>query len=138
MLKYVVAYLGAGLTFAAIDAVWLTTMADRLYRPVIGPLMADKPNMTAAVIFYLISIGGIVFLAIVPALKEAAWTRALLNGAVLGFVAYATYDLTNQATLKVWATAITVTDIAWGTLLTAAGATAGGWALRRLSREPRP
>ncbi len=64
MLKYVVAYLGAGLTFAAIDAVWLTTMADRLYRPVIGPLMADKPNMTAAVIFYLISIGGIVFLAV--------------------------------------------------------------------------
>ena len=51
MLKYVAAYLGAGLTFAAIDAVWLTTMADRLYRPVIGPLMADKPNMTAAVIF---------------------------------------------------------------------------------------
>lgn len=119
MLKYVVAYLGAGLTFAAIDAVWLTTMADRLYRPVIGPLMADKPNMTAAVIFYLISIGGIVFLAIVPALKEAAWTRALLNGAVLGFVAYATYDLTNQATLSVWSTRLTIIDLCWGTTLTA-------------------
>ena len=117
MLKYVVAYLGAGLTFAAIDAVWLTTMADRLYRPVIGPLMADKPNMTAAVIFYLISIGGIVFLAIVPVLKEAAWTRALLNGAVLGFVAYATYDLTNLATLRDWPVLVTVVDITWGTVL---------------------
>ena len=130
MLKYVVAYLGAGLTFAAIDAVWLTTMADRLYRPVIGPLMADKPNMTAAVIFYLISIGGIVFLAIVPALKEAAWTRALLNGAVLGFVAYATYDLTNQATLSVWSTRLTIIDLCWGTTLTAV-ASVGGYFVAR-------
>ena len=130
MLKYVVAYLGAGLTFAAIDAVWLTTMAGRLYRPVIGPLMADKPNMTAAVIFYLISIGGIVFLAIVPALKEAAWTRALLNGAVLGFVAYATYDLTNQATLSVWSTRLTIIDLCWGTTLTAVASVGGYFAAR--------
>lgn len=130
MLKYVAAYLGAGLTFAAIDAVWLTTMADRLYRPVIGPLMADKPNMTAAVIFYLISIGGIVFLAIVPALKEAAWTRALLNGAVLGFVAYATYDLTNQATLSVWSTRLTIIDLCWGTTLTAVASVGGYFAAR--------
>ncbi|NWE52511.1 DUF2177 family protein [Brevundimonas sp. P7753] len=130
MLKYVVAYLGAGLTFAAIDAVWLTTMADRLYRPVIGPLMADKPNMTAAVIFYLISIGGIVFLAIVPALKEAAWTRAFLNGAVLGFVAYATYDLTNQATLSVWSTRLTIIDLCWGTTLTAVASVGGYFAAR--------
>lgn len=130
MLKYVAAYLGAGLTFAAIDAVWLTTMADRLYRPVIGPLMADKPNMTAAVIFYLISIGGIVFLAIVPALKEAAWTRALLNGAVLGFVAYATYDLTNQATLSVWSTRLTIIDLCWGTALTAVASVGGYFAAR--------
>ena len=130
MLKYVAAYLGAGLTFAAIDAVWLTTMADRLYRPVIGPLLADKPNMTAAVIFYLISIGGIVFLAIMPALKEAAWTRALLNGAVLGFVAYATYDLTNQATLSVWSTRLTIIDLCWGTTLTAVASVGGYFAAR--------
>ena len=130
MLKYIAAYLGAGLTFAAIDAVWLSTMADRLYRPVIGPLMADKPNMTAAVIFYLISIGGIVFLAIMPALKEAAWTRALLNGAVLGFVAYATYDLTNQATLSVWSTRLTIIDLCWGTTLTAVASVGGYFAAR--------
>ena len=87
MIKYVAAYFGAGLTFAAIDFVWLTTMTDRLYRPVLGPIMADKPDMKAAVLFYLISIAGTVFLAIAPALKDGNWTRAALNGAVLGFVA---------------------------------------------------
>lgn len=130
MIKYLFAYLGAGLTFAAIDAVWLTTMVNRLYRPVIGPIMADKPDMTAAVIFYLISIAGTVFLAIDPALKEGSWTRAALNGAVLGFVAYATYDLTNQATLNVWSWKLTITDIIWGTTLTALSATGGYFAAR--------
>ncbi|NBB52858.1 DUF2177 family protein, partial [Rhizobium sp. CRIBSB] len=70
MRKYVAAYLGAGLSFAAIDAVWLTNMTDRLYRPVLEPILADKPDMTAAVAFYLISIFGTVFLAIAPALKS--------------------------------------------------------------------
>jgi len=130
VIKYVFAYLGAGLTFAVIDAAWLTTMVNRLYRPVIGPIMADKPDMTAAVIFYLISIAGTVFLAIDPALREGSWTRALLNGAVLGFIAYATYDLTNQATLNVWSWKLTITDILWGTTLTSLSATGGYFAAR--------
>lgn len=128
MLKFVAAYIGAGLTFAIIDAVWLTTMTDRLYKPVIGSIMAPRPDMTAAVIFYLISIAGTVFLAIAPALREGEWTRAMINGAVLGFVAYATYDLTNQATLSVWSVKLTIIDIAWGTVLTAASATGGYFA----------
>ena len=130
MIKYVAAYLGAGLTFAAIDFVWLTTMTNRLYKPVIGPIMADKPDMKAAVAFYLISIAGTVFLAIAPALKEGNWTRAALNGAVLGFVAYATYDLTNQATLAVWQTRLTIIDLIWGTTLTMVSATGGYFAAR--------
>lgn len=130
MLKYLFAWLGAGVTFAAIDAVWLTTMTDRLYKPVLGPLLAAKPDMRAAVLFYLISISGTVFLAIVPALREHAWSRAALNGAVLGFVAYATYDLTNQATLAGWATKLTVIDLAWGTALTALAAMGGYFAAR--------
>ncbi|MFN3878729.1 MAG: DUF2177 family protein [Brevundimonas sp.] len=130
MIKYVAAYLGAGLTFAAIDFVWLTTMTDRLYKPVLGPIMADKPDMKAAVAFYLISIAGTVFLAIAPALKEGNWTRAALNGAVLGFVAYATYDLTNQATLAVWQTKLTIIDLIWGTTLTMVSATGGYFAAR--------
>jgi uncharacterized membrane protein len=130
MIKYVAAYLGAGLTFAAIDFVWLTTMTDRLYKPVLGPIMLDKPDMKAAVAFYLISIAGTVFLAIAPALKEGNWTRAALNGAVLGFVAYATYDLTNQATLAVWQTRLTIIDLIWGTTLTMVSATGGYFAAR--------
>ena len=131
MIKYVAAYLGAGLTFAAIDFVWLTTMTDRLYRPVLGPIMADKPDMKAAVAFYLISIAGTVFLAIAPALKEGNWTRAAINGAVLGFVAYATYDLTNQATLRGWPLTITLVDIAWGTIASGLAATISYLALSR-------
>ena len=130
MIKYVAAYLGAGLTFAAIDFVWLTTMTNRLYKPVIGPIMADKPDMKAAVAFYLISIAGTVFLAITPALKEGNWTRAAINGAVLGFVAYATYDLTNQATMAVWQTKLTIIDLIWGTTLTMLSATGGYFAAR--------
>lgn len=128
MLKWIAAYIGTAVAFAAIDFVWLTNMTDRLYRPVIGPIMAAKPDMVAAVAFYVIYIGGIVILAIAPALKEGAWTRAALNGAVLGFVAYATYDLTNQATLANWSARLTVIDIAWGTTLTLLAATAGYFA----------
>ena len=128
MRKWIAGYLGAAVTMAAIDAVWLTTMVDRLYRPVIGPIMAEKPDMVAAVIFYLMYIGGICFLAIAPALKEKTWTRALINGAVLGLIAYGTYDLTNQATLAVWQTKLTVVDLIWGTVLTTAAATAGYFA----------
>ncbi|MEY4555904.1 MAG: hypothetical protein RL093_1023 [Pseudomonadota bacterium] len=130
MIKYIVAYLGAGVTFAAIDAVWLTTMTNRLYKPVLGPILADKPDMKAAVAFYLISIFGTVFLAIAPALREGGWQRAAINGAVLGFVAYATYDLTNQATLNVWSLRLTLIDLCWGTALTTVSALGGYFAAR--------
>jgi uncharacterized membrane protein len=130
MLKWIAAYVAAGLAIAAVDFVWLTTMTDRLYKPVLGPIMKPVPDMTAAVLFYLIYIFGIVFLAIAPALKHRTWTRAALNGAVLGFVAYATYDLTNQATLAVWEVRLTVVDMAWGTFLTTFAATVGYLAAR--------
>ena len=109
MIRFILAYLGAGVTFAAIDAVWLTTMTDRFYKPLLGPILAPVPDMRAAVVFYLIS-----------------------NGAVLGFVAYATYDLTNQATLAQWSTQLTIVDICWGTVLTAVSAT-GGYFVARLA-----
>ncbi|MBU1346297.1 MAG: DUF2177 family protein [Alphaproteobacteria bacterium] len=133
MLKWIAAYVGSGLAFAAIDFVWLSTMTERLYKPVIGPIMAPKPDMIAAVAFYLIFIGGIVFFAVAPALREGAWTRAALNGAVLGFVAYATYDLTNQATLAVWDIKLTILDLIWGTVLSTAAATAGYFAASAVS-----
>ena len=132
MLKYAIAYLGTGLVFAAIDAVWLTLTNSRLYRPTLDPILADQINLTAAVVFYLVYITGILALAVIPA---TSWTKALTNGAMVGALAYATYDLTNQATMKVWSTTITLADITWGTFLTATSATAGylilNWAKAR-------
>ena len=130
MLKYLAGYLGAGLAFAAIDAVWLPTMTNRIYKPILGPILADKPDMKAAVAFYLIYIAGIVFFAISPALRDGGLARAALNGAVLGFIAYATYDLTNQATLNVWSSRLTLIDLAWGTVLTLSASSIGYLAAR--------
>lgn len=129
-MRYLLAYLGAGVTMGILDALWLTVMGGRLYRPAIGAIMADRPDMRAAVVFYLLYVFGIVFLAIMPALKEGSLVRALASAAVFGLVAYATYDLTNQATLKVWPVHITLVDMAWGAFVTTAAAL-GGYLLAR-------
>ena len=124
-MKYAIAYVSTMAVFLAIDAVWLTTMASRLYRRHIGDLLADAFNPAPAVLFYLIYAVGIVVFAVVPALGNGRWVTALTHGALLGFVAYAAYDLTNHATLRGWPVVITVIDICWGTLLTAVAAAAG-------------
>lgn len=124
------AYLATGVTFLAMDAVWLTTMSSRLYKPRIGALMADKPALAPAVAFYLIYLAGVLVLAILPAAREDSWRRLVQNAAVFGLCAYATYDLTNQATLKTWSTTVTLADIAWGALVTTVAACAGYAALR--------
>ena len=125
-----IAYVSTAVVFLALDAVWLGTMAYRLYRPAIGHLMADRFSLAPAVLFYLLYVAGAVVFAVMPALASGRWTTALGLGALLGLLAYATYDLTNQATLSVWATKLTVLDIAWGTVLTAASATGGFFAAR--------
>lgn len=127
MLKYVIAYLATGLVFAAVDAVWLTWSNERLYRPTLNPVLADEVNLKAAAVFYVVYILGIMALVVSPA---TSWTKAMTTGAILGAVCYATYDLTNQATLKVWSTKITLADITWGAFVTALAATAGYLALR--------
>ena len=124
MLNHLAAYLGAGVVFAALDAVWLTQVGPRLYRPLLDPVLAEKPAMGAAAAFYLVYVLGVVLLAVAPN-RDASLARVAVTGAMLGAMAYATYDLTNQATLKVWATRITLIDIGWGAFVTAAGATAG-------------
>ena len=124
-MKYAIAYVSTTAVLLAIDAVWLTTMASRLYRRHIGDLLAETFNPAPAALFYLIYAVGIVVFAIVPALGSGRLATALIQGALLGFVAYATYDLTNHATLRDWPVIITVIDICWGTFLTAAAATAG-------------
>ncbi len=133
MLKYLITFLGTAAAFASLDAVYLTLAGQKVYRPLLDYALADKPAMPAAVVFYVVYVLGVVLLAILPN-KDAGLGKVALTGALLGAMCYATYDLTNQATLKVWATRITIIDICWGTFLTAVGASAGYLAWRWASK----
>lgn len=125
MKLYVLSYIATAILFFACDAVWLSTAGNSLYRPLLGDLVLEKFNVAAAVVFYLIYVVGAVYFAIAPAVASGRWTTALANGALFGFFAYGTYDLTNQATLKGWPTTITIVDMCWGTVLTAVCAALG-------------
>ena len=133
MLKWLIAYGASAAVFVAGDMAWLTLMGPRLYRPVLGPLLADRFRLLPALAFYLLYLAGVLVLAVSPALKGADLRRALASGAVLGLVAYATYDLTNQATLRTWATRLSLVDMAWGAVLTAVAAGAGFVAARTVT-----
>lgn len=106
--------------FLGIDMIWLTFIAKNFYAKQIGFLMAKNPNILAAFIFYLIFIAGLVVFVITPALDKKMWLQALLAGALFGLVTYATYDLTNLATVKDWPIVVTIVDLAWGMFVSAA------------------
>jgi uncharacterized membrane protein len=118
MLKLLSSYAIATVFFFAIDMLWLGVIAKKLYREKLGFILSDEVNWTAALVFYFIYIAGILFFAVYPALRDFSWQMALLNGAVLGFLCYATYDLTNMATIAKWPLQIVLIDIVWGTVLT--------------------
>ena len=125
MMRFVVAYMSVAVVFLVLDALWLGVFALGMYRRELGPLLLDRPNLMIAGIFYLLIVGGVVILAVLPALDSGGWTRALWTGAVLGLVAYATYDITNLSTLRNWSLTVTLVDLAWGTVVTAVSAVAG-------------
>lgn len=125
MLPYITAYGFTAIVFFGLDFIWLSTMGSSFYKDRLGDLMLAQPNLPVAGVFYLVYVGGVVFLAITPALAQNNWTYALIAGAVLGLVAYGTYDFTNLATLKNWSVSMSLVDLAWGTGLTALSATAG-------------
>jgi uncharacterized membrane protein len=127
-MKWIVAYLAAGLVFGALDALWLRWAGPNLYRPVIGEIMAAEFRLGAAAAFYLLYLAGMVWFAVRPGIESGQVGTALLNGALLGALCYATFDLTNQAVMKVWSTQITVMDIAWGAFATAIASAAATWA----------
>lgn len=129
---YIVAYLSTLIVFFAIDFIWLSSMADRLYRPMLGDLLAPNFQLAPAVAFYLIYAAGLTFLAVRPGLVLGSLSTAILYGAALGFTAYATYDLTNQSTLRNWSTTLTIADLIWGTFLSAIAAGAGQWVTERI------
>lgn len=121
-------------TFAAfivIDLVWLVFIAKNLYQKYLGYLMSPTVNWPAALLFYVLFIIGIVFFVVNPALEKADIRYALMAGALFGLVTYATYDLTNLATLKDWPVTITIIDLIWGTTLSALTSALGFWVIQR-------
>jgi uncharacterized membrane protein len=132
-MRWIAAYVSAAVSFLALDALWLGVVAAALYQREFGPMLLDKPDMAAAAAFYAIYLGGVVFFAVKPALEANSWKRAVVNGALFGFVAYATYDLTNLATLKGFPVAVVAPDLAWGAVVSTAAALAGYTAGRRFS-----
>lgn len=131
-MTWVVAYVAAAIVFAVIDAAWLTVAGPRIYKPILGAILADKVSLAPAIVFYLMYVGGIVLLAVAPALRDGGLRAAAVNGLILGIVGYGTYDLTNQATLKVWSARLTLIDMAYGGVLTACAAAAAFVAVAKL------
>ncbi|HTM76864.1 MAG TPA: DUF2177 family protein [Devosia sp.] len=125
MVTHLVAYAATAVVFFAIDFVWLSTASASFYRPRLGALLLEQPNLIIAGLFYLFYVGGIVYFAVSPALTEGGWSKALIAGLLLGFVAYGTYDLTNLSTLRNWPWSVTLVDLAWGTALTGVAAVSG-------------
>ena len=128
-MRFVVAYAVTAVVFLGLDAIWLTQIALGMYRRELGGLLLDQPNLAVAGLFYLLFVLGIVVLVVNPALAGGGWLTALWMGAILGAVAYGTYDITNLATLRNWSVVVTMADLAWGTALTAISATAGYFAV---------
>lgn len=137
ILKWFLAYIATGIFFGALDAIWLRFAGPALYRPALGDLLADKFRVGPAVAFYFIYVAALTFFAVVPglALNQTGTIQgtavAVMRGALFGFAAYATYDLTNQATLKRWPVEVTLIDLAWGA---AASGLAAGIAVFTLTK----
>ena len=120
-----ISYFLTTIVFFALDMVWLGLIAKNIYQKYLGNFLSDKVNWTAAVIFYLIFIAGIFIFVILPSIEKQSMVRALVLGAIFGLIAYATYDLTNYATLKGFPLNIVFIDLAWGAVLTSIVSLAG-------------
>jgi uncharacterized membrane protein len=117
MVYYIELYFATLVAFFAVDMIWLGLVARTFYREHLGFLLASTPNWIAAMLFYLLFILGILVFVVVPGLDDNSLKTTLLRAALFGLVTYATYDLTNLATLKDWPVLVTVVDLAWGTVL---------------------
>jgi len=120
MVYYLKLYFVTLIAFLAIDMVWLGLVARSLYRNYLGFLLAPKTNWLAAAIFYLLFIVGILFFVVIPGLEADSLRRTIVRAALFGLITYATYDLTNLATVKDWPVVVTIVDMIWGTVLSVA------------------
>jgi len=126
-------YLAVAVTFVAVDMVWLNIMVARLYRPVLGDMLRAEPNLAAAAVFYLLYPVGLIWFAVLPAHHDGSALRAFTSGLLLGCFTYATYDLTNQATLRNWSTGLTIADVCWGSLLAGVSSLVGFLVAQKLA-----
>lgn len=129
---YIVAYVATAAVFFGLDFIWLGKVATGFYRSQLGDMMLERPNFTAAGIFYLIYVAGLVYFAVQPYLSGGSWGQAFIAGAILGLIAYGTYDMTNLATLKNWPLVMSLVDMAWGTVLSGTAAALGLLITRKL------
>lgn len=131
-MTWIVAFVAAALAFGVLDAIWLGWAGENFYRPRLGEVLADSFRMGPALVFYAAYVAAMVWFAVRPGLAGGLGAAAL-NGALLGAICYATYDLTNQATLKQWSTTVTVTDIIWGAFATSVAATIATFAASKIA-----
>jgi uncharacterized membrane protein len=132
MAYYLKLYLATLIAFFAIDMIWLGLVARTFYRKYLGFLLAPSTNWLAAIIFYLLFIVGILVFVVLPGLENNSLKTTLLRAALFGLVTYATYDLTNLATVKNWPMIVSIVDIAWGIILSVLVSLIGFWAGKRL------
>jgi uncharacterized membrane protein len=132
-MTWLIAYCTSALVMGGLDFLWLTN-SRAIYQRALGPALAEQPDMRAAVAFYVLYLVGVMIFAVRPALAGGDWRQATLYGALFGFFAYATYDLTNLATLKTFTLQATLFDLAWGTFITAMTASAGAAAALKFVR----
>ena len=129
-MRYVIAYIATAVVFLSADAVWLGWVARSFYRDNLEGMLLEKPLLDVAGLFYGLYVVGIVIFAVMAGVRDDTWRSAAIYGALFGLVAYATYDLTNLATLKNWPVMVSVVDTAWGACVTALAATGGYLAVR--------
>ncbi|MDI2594465.1 DUF2177 family protein [Pseudomonas sp. 681] len=128
MKKALFAYAGTLLAFLVLDGLWLGVLMAPTYRALLGSLMLDQPLLAPAALFYLLYVVGCVVFVVLPAIT---WRRAACLGALLGLVAYGTYDLSNWATLRGWSAQLVVIDMFWGAFATSVASSVGYWLARK-------
>ena len=131
-MTYFVGYIAILVTFVVADMAWLGIMTPRLYRPTLGDILISSVNLPPGIIFYLLYPLGLLVFAISPAFKSGSIETAIVYGALFGFFTYATYDLTNYATLRNWTLQLTLADVAWGTILAAIASAVAFWVVSKL------
>lgn len=131
MKTYIIGFFVTILTTLILDGIWLTTMMKSFYSKHLGHIFADRPSLAPALVFYILYAIGLLYFVVFPLITtQASYGKIFLTGAFLGLLAYGTYDLTNQATIKNWPTIVTLVDLCWGAFLTGTVATVTVWTIR--------